>query len=134
MRRPLWKRCQSKLFPTDVEKELEACQEDSATFPEKTLVGGADRGRLRGGPVQTTRGRGWVPSPLEGQRTCSSEGRWHAPVKARAILPQGSSRGDSGAAQLLGSSAGSCDGGKQHQGKRQARDWIQRRQERQQRW
>ena len=43
MRRSLWERCQSKLFPIGVEKELEASQEDSAAFPEEMVVGRAER-------------------------------------------------------------------------------------------
>lgn len=43
MRRSLWERCQSKLFPIDVEKELEASREDSSTFPEKIVLGKAER-------------------------------------------------------------------------------------------
>ena len=72
-------------------------------------------GRLWGSPVQTTQGRCGLPSSLEGQRKCSSESRWQGPGKARAILAQGRSGSDTGAARPLWRSNGSCDGRKPHQ-------------------
>lgn len=100
MRRSLWERCQSKLFPIGVEKELEASQEDSAAFPEEMVVGRAERDTppvgdcgevqfkphgARAGCLPHWKGRGNAAQRVDG-RDLGRRGRfWHK--DAAAVTP-----------------------------------------------